>query len=149
MNDQLLEQIKRHEGKVKKGDRHVAYQDHLGYWTIGYGRLVDEKLGGGLTDGEANFLLRNDVTQCYAELAQAYPWIDDLDVARRDVLVNMCFQMGLTRLSKFVQTLAMVRAGDYKGASEEMLRSRWAEQTFNRAKELAIQMETGEYQQDI
>ena len=141
MNDQLVNQIKRHEGLVKH-----AYQDHLGYWTIGYGRLIDEKLGGGISIDEASFLLRNDITKCYNDLAYAHPWIDDLDAARRDVLINMCFNMGLTRLSKFVKTLAAIRAGEYEVAASEMLDSRWASQVGKRANELAEQMVTGEYQ---
>jgi len=44
----IREQIKRHEGKVLH-----AYPDHLGYWTIGYGRLIDERRGGGITEAEA------------------------------------------------------------------------------------------------
>ena len=77
MNDHLLAQIKRHEGLVKH-----AYQDHLGYWTIGYGRLIDEKLGGGLSEDEASFLLRNDIARAYADLLNNHPWVDDLDAAQ-------------------------------------------------------------------
>jgi lysozyme len=141
MNDHLLKQIKRHEGLVKH-----AYQDHLGYWTIGYGRLIDEKLGGGLSEDEASFLLRNDIARAYADLINNHPWVDDLDAARRDVLINMCFNMGISRLNKFVQTLAAVRAGEYEAAASEMLDSLWAEQVGDRAKELAEQMLTGQYQ---
>lgn len=146
MNDQLVNQIKRHEGKVTKNGKHIPYQDHLGYWTLGYGRLIDEKLSGGITDGEAMFMLRNDISNVYGELSTAYPWIDDLDAARRDVLVNMCFNMGLTRLAKFKKTLAAIRAGEYEVAASEMLDSLWADQVGKRANELAEQMVSGEYQ---
>ena len=145
MNDQLIAQIKRHEGKVTQGGKHVPYQDHLGYWTLGYGRLIDSKLSGGISEGEAMFMLRNDISNVYGELTHAYPWIDDLDAARRDVLINMCFNMGLTRLAKFKKTLAAVRAGEYEVAASEMLDSLWADQVGKRANELAEQMVRGEY----
>ena len=141
MNDQLVNQVKRHEGLVKH-----AYQDHLGYWTIGYGRLIDEKLGGGLTEGEASFLLRNDLSTAYVELVDNHPWVEELSAPRRDVLINMCFNMGITRLNKFVKTLAAIRAGEYEVAASEMLDSLWAEQVGKRANELAEQMVSGEYQ---
>ena len=146
MNDQLIAQIKRHEGKVTQNGKHVPYQDHLGYWTIGYGRLIDPKLGGGISEGEAMFNLRNDLSNVYGELTHAYPWIEDLDAARRDVLINMCFNMGLTRLSKFVKMLAAIRAGAYEEAASELLDSRYASQVGARANELAEQMVSGEYQ---
>ena len=145
MNDQLVNQVKRHEGKVTKDGKHIPYQDHLGYWTLGYGRLIDSKLSGGISEGEAMFMLRNDISNVYGELTNAYPWIDELDAARRDVLVNMCFNMGLTRLAKFKKTLAAVRAGEYEVAASEMLDSLWADQVGKRANELAEQMVSGEY----
>jgi lysozyme len=44
----VIEQLTREEGK-----RRSAYQDHLGYWTIGVGRLIDARKGGGLSDEES------------------------------------------------------------------------------------------------
>ena len=54
--DKLLEELSRDEGTVLQ-----AYQDSLGYWTIGTGRLIDKRRGGGITKAEADYLLANDV----------------------------------------------------------------------------------------
>jgi len=136
-SDQLLEQLKRHEGKRLK-----PYHCTEGKLTIGYGRNLDDV---GITDGEASFMLRNDITKAYVDLIQNHPWVDTLDIARREVFINMVFNMGIGRFNKFIKTLAAVRAGDYEEAAKEMLSSRWADQVGNRAHELAKQMVAGEY----
>ncbi len=136
----LIEMITRDEGRV----RH-AYQDHLGFWTIGVGRLIDSRKGGGLSEDEIDYLLTNDIKRKTAEVAKALPWVSRLDGARQAVLVGMAFQMGTEGLLKFRNTLAMVQAGDYEGAARGMLQSLWARQTPERAARMAKQMRTGEW----
>lgn len=76
-------------------------------------------------------------------VAKALPWTDKLDEARKGVLLNMSFQLGLGGLLGFKNTLEQVKLGNYAKAAEMMLTSKWAEQTPARAKRLAKQMETG------
>ena len=52
----------------------------------------------------------------------------------------MIFQMGFTGVSKFKNMIKALQNHDYKQASIEMLDSRWAKQTPNRAKELSSHM---------
>ena len=52
----------------------------------------------------------------------------------------MAFQLGTVGLSKFVNFEHALYERDYKRAAEEMLNSRWATQTPNRAKRLADRM---------
>lgn len=134
------DQIKSDEGCVLH-----AYQDHLGYWTIGYGRLLDKRKGGGISQNEADQLLQNDIDRKLADLRDKLPWFDNLDDPRKGVLLNMCFQLGLTGLLKFKNTLAYIEAGDYENAAANMLKSKWAQQTPNRANRMAEQMRTGEW----
>lgn len=141
MIDQLTAQLRRDEG-VKP----AAYQDHLGYWTIGVGRLIDSrKPGTGLRPDEIDYLLRNDIADRVASLRKALPWFEKLDQARQGVLINMAFQMGTAGLLAFRHTLALVRDEKYTEAAEQMLKSKWAEQTPARAKRLSEQMKTGEW----
>lgn len=132
---QLLED---EEGRVAH-----AYQDSLGFWTIGVGRLIDKRKGGRLTDAEIDYLLANDIAEKTAELQRALAWLDGLDQVRRDTLIAMAFQMGTAGLLGFRNTLEMVRTGDYMAAGRGMLQSRWAQQTPLRAERMARQMETG------
>jgi lysozyme len=130
--------LERDEGRV----RH-AYQDHMGYWTLGVGRLIDSRKGGGLSDEEIDFLLDNDIKAKTAEVRKALPWFDRLDEVRQAVLVSMAFQMGTAGLLKFKNTLALIERGDYPAAARGMLESLWAKQTPLRAARLADMMEEG------
>jgi len=142
MIDELTAQLRRDEG-----ERSTVYQDHLGFWTLGVGRLVDaRKKGAGLRPDEVAYLLRNDINDRINTLNKALPWFATLDAARQGVLLNMAFQMGTDGLLQFVTTLARVERGDYAGASVSMLQSKWATQTPARAKRLADQMKTGVWQ---
>ena len=141
MIEKLTAQLKRDEGT-----KAIAYQDHLGFLTIGVGRLIDSrKPGAGLRPDEIDYLLRNDIADRVEALTKALPWLDRLDEARQGVLLNMAFQLGTAGLLGFKSTLALVAAGKYAEAAEQMLKSKWATQTPARAKRLAEQMKTGEW----
>jgi lysozyme len=141
----IVDQLRRDEGEVKQNGRHVAYQDHLGFWTLGIGRLIDGRRGGGLTDQEADYLLMNDINTRIAELDRRLPYFNGLDEARKGVLINMSFQLGINGLLNFRNTLRHLELGNYDAASREMLNSNWARQTPNRANRLSRQMRTGEW----
>lgn len=137
----LRDQIKRDESTVL-----TAYPDHLGYWTIGTGRLIDKRKGGGITHDEADYLLSNDLSRVQAQVLARWPWAAALSERRQAVLFGMSFQMGADGLAGFVNTLRMVKAGQYKGAANNMLKSLWAQQTPTRALRMARQMETDQWQ---
>jgi lysozyme len=137
---QAAKQLRSDEGEVLH-----AYQDHLGWWTIGVGRLIDKRKGGGISKGESEYLLRNDIDSRVQALQTRLPWFNGLDDARKGVLLNMSFQMGVEGLMGFHTTLARVQAGDYMGAADSMLQSKWANQTPQRANRLADQMRYGKW----
>jgi len=141
MKDKLVTQLRRDEGEVLH-----AYEDHLGFLTIGIGRLIDKRRGGGISAEEAAYLLNNDIDTRIIALKRTLPWFNQLDEARQGVLVNMSFQLGVEGLLAFKNTLAEVRSGNYEKAAELMLMSKWATQTPERAQRLAKQMKTGEWQ---
>jgi lysozyme len=133
--------------RADEGERANVYQDSLGYWTIGVGRLVDPaKKGGGLRSDEIAYLLNNDVDDRIEALTRKLPWFQDLDDARRGVLLNMAFQLGVEGLLGFKSTLQLVMEGKYENAAHAMLQSKWAAQTPARAKRLAEQMRSGLWQ---
>ena len=138
MTDALIAQLKRHEGL-----RLEAYQDHLGYWTIGYGRLIDERRGGGISEAEAEALLRNDVHRVTADVERRLPWVRGLSDVRRQALLNMGFQLGVSGLLGFRRMLDALKRGRFDLASQEALNSRWAKQTPNRADEIARMIRDG------
>lgn len=137
-DQQFIDQLKRHEGV-----RQSAYQDSMGYWTIGVGRLIDSKKGGKLSMEEIEYLLRNDIKRACTEVRAALPWFDSLSTNRQQVLINMAFNLGTKGLLGFKNTLEFVRTGQYDAAAKGMLASKWAKQVGNRSVELAEQMRNG------
>lgn len=136
----LLDMLKRHEGVM-----HYVYDDHLGYATIGVGRCIEKNVGLGLSHDEIEYLLQNDVKRCIEELDANFPWYRNLCEARRDAMINLCFNLGLPRLKKFVKALAAMEAGNYEEAAVEFLDSRWAKQVGSRALEVTHMIRSGEY----
>jgi lysozyme len=118
----------------------------LGYLTLGVGRLIDKRKGGGITHDEAQYLLNNDIATRVEALQAKLPYFDSLSDVRKGVLLNMSFQLGIAGLLGFGRTLEMVKMGDYIGAADNMLKSKWAQQTPARANELANQMRTNTWQ---
>lgn len=137
IDPQLVADLKRDEGLRLK-----AYKDTVGVWTVGYGH-AHVVPGTVWTQAQAEAALIEDVRTHNAELAVALPWVADLDPVRRRVLQNMAFNLGVNGLLGFKNTLGMVKAGDYEGASRGMMASLWAKQVKGRAVRLAEQMRTG------
>lgn len=140
MINDIKSQLVRDEGVVLH-----AYQDHLGFTTIGVGRLIDKRRGGGISEDEAMYLLDNDIKRRAEDLVRLFQWTNTLDDARFGVLLNMSFQLGISGLAAFKKTLSLIESGHYDQAAIEMLDSKWAIQTPGRANRLSQQMESGEW----
>ena len=82
------------------------------------------------------------------ELANALPWLLELDCVRIDALVDMCFNLGLPRFLKFAKALDALEAGDYNRSADEFMDSLWAKQVGYRAYEVSEMIRTGVYQEE-
>lgn len=136
----VFDQLRRDEGEVLH-----AYADHLGYQTIGVGRLIDKRRGGGISADESALMLFNDVVRVERELDKRIPWWRFMSPPRQAALLNMGFQLGVSGLLGFRVSLGLIEAGEYEAAAAQMLRSKWATQTPARAKRVAEQMRTGKW----
>ena len=74
--------LRLHEGFVSH-----AYEDSTPekYLTIGYGRLIDERLGGGISQEEAEYLLTNDIQNCIKILSAQIETFNELSETRKHV----------------------------------------------------------------
>ena len=140
----LIEMLRRHEGVET-----YAYTDTVGKITIGVGRNIDPNGGIGLSEGEIDFLLYNDIDRVEEELYDNFKWFRMVGDVRSEAMIDICFNLGLPRLKKFKKALAAMEAEDYKLAAIEFLDSRWADQVGQRAIELSLMIETGEYQYEL
>lgn len=112
----------------------------IGHPTIGAGRALDVK---GISPAELLVLLDDDEQEFRTKLEAALPWIKQLDITREAILIEMSFNLGVTGLLGFHNTLAAVQAGRWADAATAMLASHWAFQVGDRAKRLANAMITG------
>lgn len=132
----LYEQLELHEGKKSK-----PYKDTVGKLTIGIGRNLDDR---GITEEEIVFLFGTDVALVEKDLDKNLKWWRDMSEVRQRVLADMCFNLGITKLLTFKNTLEAMRTGRYNDAASGMLNSLWAKQVKGRAVRLANMMRTGE-----
>ena len=134
----VKKQLLRHEGSRSKPYKDNAVPPKL---TIGVGRNLDDV---GIFQDEIDLMLTNDINRAIQDLNDHIEWWNSLDEARRIVLVNMTFNMGITRLLKFQKMLTALQSGDYTKAGDEMINSEWYKQVGVRALELVNQIKTGE-----
>ena len=121
-----------------------AYQDNLGFWTIGCGRLIDQRRGGGLSETESLYLLNNDIDKCFKDLADSV-FRDEFDTFPDDiqaVLISMRFQLGYGGFRGFKKMIQAFKDKNYSEAAWQMKDSGWYKQTPKRAEEL-IKMVVG------
>lgn len=140
--------------KTHEGLRLTEYKDTTGHRTIGYGwntdakplpvgigKIVDGKLT--ITEEEADVLLETSMHQHWDELVSNRGFVHNLNPWRQAVLLDMTFNMGVPTLLTFKNTLSLITAGDYDGASRLMLESKWAKQVKRRADILSEVMRRG------
>lgn len=135
----LIAELSRDEGRIAH-----AYNDHLGYVTVGVGRLLDRRKGGKLSDDEIDMLLANDIRRAIADVETLPAWqAVKNDPVRARALVNMRFQLGAAGLRGFKNSLAKIAERDWKGAAANLRKSLWAKQTPERAERVIRMIETG------
>lgn len=126
--------------KLDEGFRGKPYLDTVGKTTIGYGRNLDDNP---LIESEAGILLLNDLWKCEIE-AKTLSYYQDLSQYKKNIIINMIFNLGFTRFKGFKKMNKALECFDYATAAIEMLDSKWARQVGKRAQRLAMQMRIGE-----
>lgn len=140
--DKLREQLEIDEGVV-----HEIYLDHLGYPTFGIGHLVTEsdpenglEVGTAISPDRCIEAFESDVQGVLRDCNILYSDFHDLPEEAQQIIANMMFNMGRTRLSKFKGMKAGVDARDWEKAADEMVDSAWYRQVPNRADRLVVRM---------
>lgn len=158
--DPINREILRAELIRDEGLKLKPYRCTAGKLTVGVGRNLDDvgilpsevkrldidtqyAKTNGVTHAQAMALLDSDIDRCIGDLDRNCPWWVHLDEVRKRVLINMCFNLGITRLLKFTNTLRMMSQGRYADASSNMLLSLWAKQVGKRANRLSDLMRLG------
>ncbi len=127
--DTITSSLKYHEGY-----RARVYNDSLGIPTIGYGFAIKDLV---LSESVATLILKDKVNVLVSQVKDKFPWLDNSPENIQEVIVEMCYQLGVTGVSKFRNTLRAMEERRWSDAASGMLDSRWAKQTPKRAKEMS------------
>lgn len=119
------------------------------------GTLISATYGigeNGLPDDLAKKMLRLQLQVSESELMDNIDFWPELDFVRRQVLIDMCFNIGWTRLSGFKrmfanleQALKLPTEDAWQAVVDEMIDSKWHNDVKNRALYLEKSMLTGEW----
>ena len=134
--------------KIDEGVVYEIYNDHLGYATFGIGHLVLETdpehgqtVGTPVSEERVNECFEKDVQTVIEDCKKLHDGWDGYPQEVKQVIANMMFSMGLTRLSKFKNHNAALQSGNWKEAAKEGRDSRWYKQVTNRAERLMKRLE--------
>jgi len=146
MNKQeVYEQLKIDEGVV-----YAIYNDHLGYPTFGVGHLITEgdeefgrPVGTPIDEERVRSCFDRDLDIAIGECTALYGEgsFGELPDEVQQILVNMMFNMGRPRLSKFKKMNTAISESNWKEAAKEGRDSRWYRQVTKRAERLMSRLE--------
>ncbi|WP_348269761.1 glycoside hydrolase family protein [Edaphobacter paludis] len=139
--------IRRHEGL-----RLEAYKDTVGKLTVGYGFNLDApaakalcaslkldydaiRNGGSITEAQADAILDLQLGMVNAQAKTLFPNFNQMPADVQAVVQDLIFNLGLAGFSKFNQTIAALKAGDWPGAADHLTDSLWFKQVGSRAVE--------------
>ena len=139
---QLREQL-----EIDEGVKYDIYNDHLGYPTFGIGHLViksdperGQEVGTAVSRERVAEAFESDVKGVIKDCNKLYNDFDELPEEAQQIIANMMFNLGRTRLTKFRGMKRGVDARDWDAAADEMVDSAWYRQVTNRADRLVQRM---------
>lgn len=140
MNTSILKkQLESDEGKRLK-----SYFDTEGYATIGIGHKVlpSDGITDSITECKCTQLFMADVLKALDTCCLLVPNFYHQPEEVQQILANMAFNLGMTRLKGFKRFLKAIIDCDYTKAAIEMKDSLWYLQVKDRAKRLVTRMES-------
>ena len=146
MDQALVDNLKILEGTKEyqqaknyfRNNKFYPYKDSRNKLTIGYGHLIldGEDFSNGISEQEAENMFLKDVKIAIDETNKLLTRTP-VPIPVAQVIANMVFQMGPSKVLGFEKMWKALKAFDYQTAADEMLDSDWAKQTPSRAKSLA------------
>ena len=130
--DELVAELKRDEGL-----RLTVYKCSADKQTVGYGHNLENTP---ISTHAAEVILTDDIERTISR-CNSFPWFDGLSPVRKRVIINMCFNIGFTGVSKFKNMIKAIIDEDWRTASIEMMDSNWYTQVGARAERLCKMMD--------
>lgn len=134
---------------IDEGVKYEIYRDHLGYLTFGVGHLITKSdpeygalEGSPVSEERVWEVFEEDLKTASSECTRLYGnkfmmWPDEV----QEILVNMMFNLGRPRLSKFIKFRRALEDKDWAEAAIEGRNSLWYHQVGARAERLMKRLE--------
>ena len=136
-----MNRVRLHSELIRdEANRLKPYRDSVGKLTIGIGRNLDDR---GISKEESFFLFKNDLNRVEAEALSVFPQFPNFSNSRQRALINMLFNLGLSRFLGFKRMIAAIHNNDWGKAADEALDSRAARQTGERYSRIAKLLREG------
>ena len=117
--------------KENEGLRLKPYRCTAGKLTIGYGHNLDDL---GISQGIADMIFQEDLARAVEQARQVFPDLTEYPEEVITVVVDMVFNLGLTRFEQFKRFISAIKERNYKLAVAEIDNSLYAKQVPNRAR---------------
>jgi len=150
ININTLEKFLLLKNKIKKneGFRNRPYLDSLGNSTIGYGHLIKKKeekiLKAKFSKKFLSNLFEEDFRKALTDYKKNFDYKKH-SKETKEVLIEMIFQLGITKQKKFVKMNKHMQNNDMFLAALEMKNSLWYKQTPKRVDGLIHLLLKNEY----
>jgi lysozyme len=139
----FIERVKQEEGFTEASFWDDAPGGGGGQWTWGYGTVAPGQ-NCKITMDDAAVELRKEIDEAERDFRVVFPTDPPgLTPTRYEALVDMLFNLGMTRFNGFTYTIASVRAGNWVGAAAHAQASLWYKQVGKRAKRIVAELGSG------
>ena len=129
--------------RQEEGVRNRMYKCPAGRNTLGCGHNCDAsplppgmqiflERNGHITDAMIDTLLEGDIDHAEAGARKIFPGFDACTVNRQAGIVDLLFNLGLPRFSRFVRTIDAIRQNDWATAAAQLEKSKWYTQVGTR-----------------
>lgn len=130
----LLQLVK--DVKASESCRLVAYQDTLGFWTVGWGHRVPGPCTWSQEQADKQLLLDLSTAEGQAAVLPEWQYLDT--DARQNAAIELVFNMGCSHWRMFAKARHSICIKDWQGAHDGLLNSVWADEVHEtRANRLA------------
>jgi lysozyme len=133
----LKRQLEVDESRSKK-----IYTDSVGKISGGIGRNLTDR---GFSDDEIDLMYANDIKLAEKDARALVPGFDQLNDVRQEVVMNLSFNLGYSRLAGFRRFLSAINSSDFDDAAAELQDSKWFGQVKGRGVRLVKAMRTGSW----
>lgn len=153
LDDELLKEMKEllitHEGIS-----YLPYKCPAGFKTIGVGWNMDVNplpveyemylsTHKSLSYGQVMEMLEISILNAFNDCVKLFPSFDKFPNERKKALIDLLFNLGYNKFSKFTKTIAAVEKENWKEAADELEKSKWYGQVGIRSRVIVRMIRNG------